>query len=285
MKISVVLPAYNEEGSIEKLIEEIGNVLGKEVEVIVVDDNSSDKTPEIALRCGAKVIRNPYNMGNGASIKRGLRTATNPIVVLMDADGQHSPSQIPRLIKEMDGVDMVIAERKGCYQRWWRRLANCIYNLLASYVSNVKIKDLTSGFRVVKKDKAMKFLYLLPNRFSYPSILTLAFIKFAYPIKFVPIEVLPRKEGKSKINLINDGFRFLIIIARIAVFFSPLKLFLPLSLFFFFCGCSYYLYTFFRFHRFTNMSALFFTTSVIIFMLGLVSEQIVSLRMERVDSS
>jgi glycosyltransferase involved in cell wall biosynthesis len=223
-------------------------------------------------------------MGNGASIKRGIREAKNEIIVLMDADGQHRPSAIPKLIEELERFDMVIGARVHSPQVWWRYLANKIYNILASYVSGLKIEDLTSGFRAIKKSKAMQFLYLLPNTFSYPSTLTLAFIKAAYPIKFIPIKVLPRKKGKSKINLLSDGLRFFIIIIRIAVFFSPLKVFLPISISFLLAGVFYYLYTFSHFHRFTNMSALLLTTSVVIFMLGLVSEQIANLRMEKIDS-
>lgn len=283
MKASVVLPSYNEEDSIRKIIGEIYDVVGEDTEIIVVDDCSVDATWEVARSCGARVIRNPYNMGNGASVKRGIREAQNNVVILMDADGQHLPSEIPKLIEGIDTFDMVIGQRKDAVQVWWRRLANRIYNLLASYVSGVKIKDLTSGFRVVKRDKAINFLYLLPNAFSYPSTLTLSFIKAGYPVKFVPVAVMPRQKGKSKINLFTDGLRFFIIITRISVFFSPLKVFAPVSLFFFLTGLLYYIYTFVSFGRFTNMSALLFTTSVIVFMLGLVSEQIAGLRMEKTE--
>ena len=285
MEVTVILPAYNEAKNLEELLPKVFQVLsGNNVEIIVVDDASQDNTSEVAKKYGAKVIRNPYNMGNGASIKRGIREAKNEILVLMDADGQHLPSEIPKLLGGLDDFDMIIGKRDVKSQNWWRCWANKIFNLLASYVSGIKIKDLTSGFRVVKKSKAMKFLYLLPNSFSYPSTLTLSFIKASYPVKFTPVKVEKRKRGKSKINLFSDGLRFLTIILRIAVFFSPLKVFLPISLFFFLSGSLYYLYTFLNFHRFTNMSALLLTTSVIIFMLGLISEQIANLRMERIDS-
>jgi len=285
MNLSIILPSYNEAENLKELIPCIYKSLKGEIEIIVVDDGSQDDTSQIAEKLGAKVIRNPYNMGNGASIKRGIREAKNEVLVLMDADGQHLPSEIPKLLKELDDFDMVIGERDARSQDWWRYLANKVFNLLASYVSGIKIKDLTSGFRVVKKSKAKKFLYLLPNSFSYPSTLTLSFIKAGYPVKFVPVKVEKRKKGKSKINLISDGLRFLTIILRIAVFFSPLKVFLPLSLFFFLSGSLYYLYTFLNFHRFTNMSALLLTTSVIIFMLGLISEQIANLRMEKIENN
>ena len=284
MKVSVILPAYNEEDSVEKVIEGIYSAIGRDTEIIVVDDSSVDGTAKIAQECGARVIRNPYNMGNGAAVKRGIREASCDIVVLMDADGQHPPDEIPKLLKDIDKFDMVIGQRPSLGQKSWRRLANNIYNVLATYVSGVKIKDLTSGFRAIKRDKAIKFLYLLPNTFSYPTTLTLSFIKASFPISFVSVKAFPRREGRSKINLFADGTRFFIIIMKISVFFSPLKIFLPVSLLFFSCGFLYYLYTFISFHRFTNMSALLFTTSIIIFMLGLISEQIANLRMDRIDN-
>lgn len=284
IKLTVVLPAYNEEENLKELIPAISGTLGKNCEIIVSDDASGDNTVLVAQSHGAKVIKSPYNMGNGAAVKRGIRAATNEIVVLMDADGQHVPAEIPKIVAGLtEGFDMVVGSRQACRQAWWRKIANEIYNVLASYVTGVKIYDLTSGFRVFKKSKAIKFLHLLPNTFSYPSTLTLAFIKAAYPVKFTAVEVLERKKGKSKINLINDGLRFLIIIIRISVFFSPLKVFLPVSLFFFISGISYYIYTFLNSHRFTNMGVLLLSSSVIIFMLGLISEQIAYLRTERTD--
>jgi len=284
MKIGVILPAYNEEEKIGSLVADIYKVLGPEAEILVVDDASSDSTAEKAQEAGARVISHPYNLGNGAAVKTGLREARGDIVVLMDADGQHRPEDIPLLLEDMDRYDMVIGARgRGSRQVFWRRMANYIYNWLASYVSGRKILDLTSGFRAMKRDAVRHYIYLLPNTFSYPSTLTLSFIKSGRPVKFVPIKVLPRREGRSKINLLQDGVRFFLIITKIATLFSPLKIFLPLSLLFFLAGLSYYLYTFLHFHRFTNMSALLLTTAVTIFMLGLIAEQIAFLRMERTE--
>jgi glycosyltransferase involved in cell wall biosynthesis len=283
MKVSVVIPAYNEEKGVQKLIPELFAVLGRECEILVVNDCSSDNTAQATRAAGAKVLDNPYNMGNGAGVKRGIREATGDVVVLMDADGQHLASEIPKLLAEIGKYDMVVGCRGKGAQKFWRQTANSAYNALASYVSNFNILDLTSGFRAFKRDKAIKFLYLLPNTFSYPSTLTLAFIKAAYPVKFVPVTVLARQSGASKINILGDGARFFVIIMKIAVFFSPLKVFTPIAAVLFFTGLFYYSYTFFSFHRFTNMSALLFTTSIIIFMLGLVSEQIAQLRKEHTD--
>ena len=283
MEVSVVIPAYNEEGSLRSFLPRVISWVGGQGEVIVVDDASTDGTYALAKELGARVIKNPYNMGNGAAVKRGIRQAKSDIIVLMDADGQHRPEDLPRLVEEMSGCDMVIGARRASSQAFWRKLANAVYNMLASYVSGMKIEDLTSGYRAIRRDKAKKFLYLLPNTFSYPTTLTLSFIKAAYPIKFVPVKVLSRRSGRSKINLISDGLRFLVIIMRVAVFFSPLKVFLPVSGVFFLTGMAYYWHTFVSYHRFTNMSALLFTTAVIIFVLGLISEQIVSLRMDKTD--
>ena len=283
MNISIVMPAYNEEKSLQKLIPDIFSVLGRDVEVIVVNDCSCDNTMQVARHAGAKVIDNPYNMGNGASVKRGIREARGDIIVLMDADGQHLPAEIPKLIEGMAKYDMVVGCRQKGAQAFSRQMANNAYNILASYVSNFKILDLTSGFRAFKREIALKFLYLLPNTFSYPSTLTLAFIKAAYAVKFLPVTVLARQSGKSKINILGDGARFFVIIMKIAVFFSPFKVFTPIAACLFCTGFLYYGYTFFAFHRFTNMSALLFTTSITIFMLGLISEQIAQLRKEHTD--
>jgi glycosyltransferase involved in cell wall biosynthesis len=285
MKTSIVLPAYNEEENLKNIIPKIYQILGNDIEILVIDDASCDQTVMTAQNLGAKVLSNPYNMGNGAAVKRGIRQAQGDIIVLMDADGQHQPQDIPRLLKHLPDFDMVVGSRIHSPQEWPRKLANKLYNLLASYVTGIKIMDLTSGFRAFKREKALKFVYLLPNTFSYPSTLTMAFIKAAYPVKFQSVDVLARKKGKSKINLINDGLRFLIIIMKISVFFSPLKIFLPISLMFSLIGLSYYLYTFILFHRFTNMSALLLTTGVLVFMLGLISEQIASLKMEKIDEA
>lgn len=281
MNISIILPAYNEEETIAQLLEKIKQSLPKEynVEIIVSNDGSLDKTAFIAQEKGAKVVSSPIRMGNGAAVKRGLRQASYDIVVLMDADGQHRPEDITTLLDvyQKGNYEMVVGQRMLKTQKFPRAFANAFYNWFASYVSGVKIKDLTSGFRVVNREKALEFLPLLPNSFSYPTTLTLAFIKSAYPVGFVPIVLNERKGGKSKINLFTDGMRFVMIITKIAVFFSPLKVFIPLSGIFFILGIGYYLYTFSTSHRFTNMSALLLTTAVIIFMLGLISEQIAQL--------
>jgi glycosyltransferase involved in cell wall biosynthesis len=280
--LEVIIPAYNEEENIAFLIKDIKKTLGDDCRITVVDDASQDKTAEITKANGAEIIQHPYRMGNGASIKTGLRNAKADIIVLMDADNQHPAQDIPRLLEQMNKFDMAIGARDFS-KLTWRNFANRFYNAFASYVTLFKIQDLTCGFRAVKRREAQKFIYLLPNSFSYPSTLTLAFLKTGRTIAYVPISSLCRAHGKSKISLLNDGVRFFLIIIRIATFFSPLRVFLPIGILFFLTGLLYYLYTFFVFHRFTNMGVLLLTTSLIIFMLSLISEQISQLRMDRTE--
>ena len=280
-KVSVIIPAKNEGQSIELVINQITSYM-QSFEIIVVDDGSTDDTEKLAKSLGAKVISHPYSVGNGAAIKTGARHATGEILIFMDADGQHDPADIPRLLYKLDeGYDMVVGARgKGSQASVGRGLANGFYNKLASYMTGHKIDDLTSGFRAVRADKFREFLYLLPNGFSYPTTSTMAFFRAGYAVAYIPIKAAKRI-GKSHIRLFKDGIRFLLIIFKIGTLYSPLKLFLPVSLVFFLTGMGYYLYTFITMVRFTNMSALLLTTSVIIFLIGLVSEQITQLMYKR----
>lgn len=281
--ISIIIPVFNEEENISNLIRDIKANFTSNYEILVIDDGSQDNTVKIAQELGVNIISHPYNIGNGAAIKTGIRNAKGEIVVLMDGDGQHNPADIPRLLEHIDKYDMVVGARTpDSHSSFSRRLANQIYNLFACYVTSFKIEDLTSGFRAIKREVALKFLYLLPNTFSYPATITLAFLKAGRSIKYVPIKIFPRK-GKSKIQPINDGIRFLLIITKIATVFSPFRVFLPASIFFFLLGFGYYGYTYFTFRRFTNMSALLITTSILIFMLGLISEQIAQIRLDRTE--
>jgi glycosyltransferase involved in cell wall biosynthesis len=284
LSVTILLPAFNEEQNIGSTIQKIKE-LYPNIEVLVVDDGSTDNTLKVAMDAGANVWPHPYNIGNGAAVKTGLRCATGDWVVMMDADGQHDPADIARLLEYKDTFDMVVGARsmsKGSKGSLHRNLANRIYNGLASYVTKFKVKDLTSGFRLVKTETAQRFIYLLPNTFSYPSTITMAYLRSGRSIKYVPIRAAKRK-GKSKIKLMRDGTRFLLIITKIATLFSPLRVFLPVSLFFFLCGFGYYIFTYITTHRFSNMSALLFTTSIIIFMMGLISEQITQMRYDKVE--
>lgn len=279
--ITVILPAYNEGPIIAETIQRIKS-LYPDFEVLVVDDGSTDGTMQAAMEAGANVWSHPYNIGNGAAIKTGLRIAKGEWVIMMDADGQHDPEDIAKLIEHKDDYDMVVGARsKKSDTSLHRDFANSMYNVIASYVTSFKIKDLTSGFRLVKKSTVQPFIYLLPNTFSYPTTLTMAYLRSGRSLKYVSINS-KKRTGKSKIKLFRDGIRFLLIIMKIATLFSPFRIFLPVSIFLFMTGVCYYVYTFITSHRFTNMSALLITTSVIIFMIGLVSEQISQMKYDRV---
>jgi glycosyltransferase involved in cell wall biosynthesis len=253
-----------------------------DAEIIVVNDGSSDNTNDVCRIHGARVFAHPYSMGNGAAIKSGARSATGDILVFMDADGQHNPDDIPRLIsKYYEGYDMVVGARHSSSQAsLGRSYANRIYNRLASWMVGRKIDDLTSGLRVATAAKFREFIYLLPNGFSYPTTITMSFFRAGYPIAYLPIHA-GNRQGESHINPLHDGLRFLLIIFKIGTLYSPLKIFLPISLTFFTTGLGYYVYTYVTEHRFTNMSGLLFTTSVLIFLIGLVSEQITNLLYSR----
>lgn len=276
-KLTVIIPAKNEASSIGALLKKLQQELVN-AEIIVINDGSTDNTAQIAQENNTILITHPYSMGNGAAIKSGARAATGDILITMDADGQHDPSEINRLLEKMDeGYEMVIGARAFKSQAGKRRwLGNQIYNFIASLVVGKKIKDLTSGFRAVSADKFKDFLYLLPNGFSYPTTITMAFFRSGYPVAYVPIDV-NKRIGKSHLRIVKDGIRFLIIIFKIGTLYSPLKIFSLASVLFFLLGLGYYLYTFVEIGRFTNMSALLFISSVTIFLIGLVSEQITTL--------
>lgn len=282
MKISIILPAKNEAEGLARTLPAIAGVL-PEAEVIVVDDGSTDETAAIARAAGARVLSSPYSMGNGAAIKRGARAAKGEVLVFMDADGQHDPAQIPRLLARLEeGYDMVVGARDGSGQASvGRGLANWLYNRLASWMTGHEIKDLTSGFRVARAERFREFLHLLPNGFSYPTTSTMAFFRSAFPVAYVPVNVAKRIGASSHIRPFKDGVRFLLIIFKIATLYSPLKLFAPVGATFLLMGSAYYAFTYLSFGRFTNMSALLLSAAVIIFLIGLISEQITSLTYRR----
>jgi len=282
MNISIVLPAKNEAGGLQRTLPSL-RAAYPDAEIIVVDDGSTDGTAVVASNAGATVLSSPYSMGNGAAIKRGARAAGGDVLVLMDADGQHSAEHIAALLAMLDqGYDMVVGARDRSGQaNLHRGLANAFYNRLASWMTGHKVVDLTSGFRAVRADKFREFLHLLPNGFSYPTTCTMSFFRSAYPVAYVPIPVARRVGTNSHIRPLKDGVRFLLIIFKIASLYSPLKLFVPVAVAFFVMALGYYGYTFATEHRLTNMSTLLFSASVIIFLIGLVSEQITNLTYRR----
>jgi glycosyltransferase involved in cell wall biosynthesis len=281
LKISIIIPAHNEAENIGALVREV-RALYPDAELIVVNDGSTDKTAKVAHEAGAQVYSHPYNIGNGAAIKSGIRAASGDILVFMDADGQHRPEDVARLLELFPEYDMVVGARSFSGQAsFGRAVGNKIYNWLGSYVAKFPIHDLTSGFRAVKADIAHGFLYLLPNTYSYPTTLTLGVLRTGRSLKYISIQARSRKRGSSGIKLFRDGVRFFMIIIRICTLYSPMRVFLPVSLAMVLLGLINYAITYFSQGRFTNMSALLFTNGVLVFMMSLISEQISQMRFER----
>ena len=279
--VSVIIPAYNEGNTIADIVKQVRS-LYPDFEVIVVNDGSTDATIGEAQKAGALVYSHPYNIGNGAAIKSGIRFATGKILVFMDGDGQHNPKDIGRLLEHFPEYDMVVGARSiGDQASFGRALGNKIYNWFASYVAKFSIKDLTSGFRAVKSNVARNFLYLLPNTYSYPTTLTLGTLRSGMSVKYVSVKINKRTAGTSNIRMVRDGVRFFMIITRICTLYSPMRVFLPVSFVLFFLGLLNYLYTFILRNRFTNMSVFLFVSAIIIFMMSLISEQICQMRFER----
>lgn len=279
--VSIIIPAYNEAENIGEVISKV-RTLDPDFQILVIDDGSDDGTAEAAQAAGAEVHSHPYNIGNGAAVKTGIREAAGDILVFMDGDGQHDPEDIPRLLEHLPKYDLVVGARSWKDQAsLGRAFGNAIYNRLAGYVAKFPVKDLTSGFRAVKAHVAKSMIYLLPNTYSYPTTMTLAVLRTGLSVKYVPIRTRLRKKGRSNISLVKDGVRFFMIINRICTLFSPFRVFLPVSFFMFVLGLLRYVQTFITEGRFTNMSALLITTAVIIFMMGMISEQISQMRFER----
>jgi len=275
--LSIILPAKNEAPALAGLLPRL-HAAHPEAEIIVVDDGSTDDTRRICAEAGVACLSSPYSMGNGAAIKRGARAANGDILVFMDGDGQHDPADVARLLAKLDeGYDMVVGARDWSSQAGvGRGLANTLYNWLATRMTGHPVADLTSGFRAVRANKFREFLHLLPNGFSYPTTSTMAFFRSAYPVAYLPIKAAQRV-GKSHIKPIKDGVRFLLIIFKIATLYSPLKLFVPTAVAFFMLGCANYAWTFAQDGRLTNGSTLMWSAAVIVFLIGLISEQITSL--------
>ena len=277
--VSIVIPAFNEGASIGAVVSELLAAASWH-EVIVVDDGSSDDTGANATEAGARVIRHPYNKGNGAAVKTGIRCATGRFVLIVDADGQHRPSDAIRLVAQLDTYDLVVGARSNAtHATLARRAGNGLLNRIASYLTRQKIPDLTSGFRAARRECLVEFLHLLPNGFSTPTTTTLAFMKAGYSVRFEPIDA-GRRHGSSKIKLGTDGAQFFLILLKVITIFSPLRIFLPLSLVAFVAGGSYALWTILTQSHVTNSSVVLILFSVVIFLVGLVSEQISSLRFE-----
>lgn len=277
--VSVVIPACNEAAVIADVITALAAAGGWR-EIIVVDDGSSDGTGAKAEGAGATVIRHPYNKGNGAAVKSGIRAASGEFILIIDADGQHQPSDALRLVTRLGEYDLVVGARTSATQAGsTRRVGNAALNRLASYLTEREIPDLTSGFRGARRAYLLEFLHLLPNGFSTPTTTTLAFLKAGYNVVFEPIEARPRV-GVSKIRLSTDGPKFFLIMLRIMTIFSPLRIFVPVALASFLLGAGYGVWTIATQRHVTNSSVMLVTLSVIVLLIGLVSEQISALRFD-----
>lgn len=275
--ISIVIPAYNEEASVGELVTNLVQSY-PDAEILVIDDKSTDGTAELAQQAGARVIHHKYNMGNGAGIKTGARHARGDIVIFMDADGQHDQMDIPRLVQGIqEGYDLVIGARAPDTQaskgRW---LGNKLLSRFASLMTGRHIPDLTSGFRAVRADTFREFIHLLPNGFSYPTTSTMAYLRSGYPVSFIPIRAGQRK-GKSNINMVRDGIRFLVVIMKVTTLFSPMRFFFPASVLFFLVGLIRYVYFYWSSGSFSSMAGVMFITAILVFLIGLISEQITAL--------
>jgi glycosyltransferase involved in cell wall biosynthesis len=278
-EVSVVIPAYNEGAAIAQVVQSLVDA-GPWHEIIVVDDGSRDDTGAHATAAGAIVVRHPYNKGNGAAVKSGIRRATGEHVLIVDGDGQHSAGDARRLVSRLGEYDLVIGARSTSTQATHaRRFGNTALNRLASYLTGREIPDLTSGFRAARGACLREFLHLLPNGFSTPTTTTLAFIKAGYNVAFEPIDARQRT-GESKIRFARDGVKFFVIILKIVTLFSPLRVFLPISLAAFTLGASYAAWTIATQSHVTNSSVLLIMLAVIVFLVGLVSEQIAAMRFE-----
>ncbi len=279
--LTFIIPAYNEGDAVDRVVAKLRE-LRPEAEILVVDDGSTDDTAQAARRAGAKVVRHPYNKGNGAAVKTGLRNAGGEVVLLLDADGQHPPEDIERVLAGIGEYDLVVGARtRDSESAWIRDLGNAIFNSLATYLSGRRIPDLTSGFRAMKRAQIMEFIHLLPNLYSYPTTSTLAFIKAGYNVKFVPIRAR-RGTGRSNTRIVRDGVRAVVIIFRMITLFAPMKIFLPVSVALFALGVVYGLANIFLFgiNRIPNGSVLLILSSLFIFLFGLISEQIAAMRFE-----
>jgi len=282
MKISVVIPAYNEEEVIGEVVKRVFAV-DRSFEVIVVDDGSSDRTAEEAEKAGARVVRNPYNVGNGATIKNGARASTGDVVVFMDGDGQHPPEQIPSLLEHIGPYDMVVGARTARSDTSrFRNVGNWGLIQVAQWITGKKIDDLTSGFRAIKREWLEEFIHLFPNGYSYPTTITIALMQSGRFVKYIPMDSIKRREtGQSNIRPFKDALKFIYIIARVIILFSPQRFFLPLSGLALAAGLTVSALQLFFLGGIMSTGVILIMSSVYIGCFGLLVEQISMLRRER----
>ena len=279
--VSVVIPAFNEETGLKTILPRLFQH-PQVAEVIVVDDGSTDGTSRVAKEAGARVLRQPYNKGYGASLKRGIREAVSETVVIMDSDGQHAPADIARLLEPMNQYDMVVGARTGQTNvPLLRRPGKGILVWVAQFLINQKIPDLNSGFRALQRAQVLEFIHILPNGFSFTTTLTLALMKAGYSVGYVPIEAQVRVGRKSTVSLVRDGLQTTLLITRVVMLFNPLKVFAPPSLLLLFSGMLYGLWGIIRQHHIPAGAVLSILVGVLILFLGILSDQISMIVRER----
>ena len=289
--ITILIPAYNVEASISNVLEGL-HEWRERAEIIVIDDGSTDRTPEISERAGVRVIRHRINKGYGAALKTGIRAASGDIIVMMDADGEHNVAQVSRLLDAMSGNDMVVGARgKGSHAPLIRRPGKWILSKVANYLAQADIPDLNSGFRAFRKDIAKLFLHILPNGFSFTTTLTLALFKEGYNTAYVPITTTPRVGSPSTVNPIRDGINTLMLIVRIIALFDPIKVFLPTSIALFLLGAVYWIGSgIFRYashiepaFHIPSGAVTAILASIIVFMFGILADQVSAIRREKYE--
>jgi glycosyltransferase involved in cell wall biosynthesis len=277
--VTIVVPAFNEGESIATIVTAL-RAAAPWHEVLVIDDGSTDGTGESSARAGARVLRHPYNKGNGAAVKTAIRAATTEWIAIVDGDGQHPAEDVMRLVSRLGDFDLVIGAREPRTQATsLRRIGNALLNWVASYLTERPIPDLTSGFRAARRDHLLEFIHMLPNGFSTPTTTTLAFIKAGYNVAFEPIGARQRV-GKSKIRLASDGAKFLLILLKVITIFSPLRIFAPISALTFLVGAVYGVWNFIYHARIPNGAVILLMFSISVLLVGLISEQIATLRFE-----
>lgn len=277
--ISIIIPAYNEEKSIESLIKNV-KTLDIDKEIIVVNDGSTDDTEKIIKNISdIKTILHPYNKGNGAAVKTGILASSNENIIIIDADGQHNPEDVVKLIEELDNYDLVVGARTiDSDTEGIRDLGNYIFKKLGSYLTGIKIPDMTSGFRAFKKQHILRFFNLYPNGFSFPTTSTMCFLTTGLNVKFISIKSKKRAKGSiSKIKPLRDGFKFILIILRI-IMLNPLKIFLTAGGFFFFVGILWSFKTILNTGGFSAGGLLFLISGINLIFFGFIFDQIVALR-------
>ena len=278
--LSIIIPAYNEEQGLDRALDRLMPVArDKRYEVIVIDDGSTDKTAEVAARHGAKVLAHPGNKGYGAALKTGIRSASHELILMMDSDGQHDPSLIDALLRDMDRYDMVVAARRKMVGI--RAPGKKMLSAVANFLSGVKIPDLNSGLRVFRKSTIKSFLHFCPNGFSFTTTITLAYLREGYSVKYVPVDVEKRIGRASTVAFFRDGYGAFMLIVRVIVLFNPLKVFMPAALVIFTLGLAFTIYGIIAFHKVPNTGVLTILSGILLFFMGILADQISAIRRER----